>query len=280
MFLLADWLEGIVPLLLVVFWVVRAFLDSKNEQQAKPPADRKKPAKQTQPGPVAKGPFQDPFEDPVRASGRNSGQTSGQKTGGGNEAASPFDDFGDQDRTPPTREAKVAGGAGDQDSIRSEVDEFLKRLSQPAPEQEPPKRKPPKKQKPRKKRVPTAAGNQRDRLQSSLKPQQLDGRSEGESVDEHVRSHLGHLEESQLAENAALMGSKIAQSDDRLEARLHEKFDHKLGKLESRKAETVKPVEPQVPSTAEAIAKMLSSPDGMRQAVVLNEILQRPSDRW
>jgi hypothetical protein len=28
------------------------------------------------------------------------------------------------------------------------------------------------------------------------------------------------------------------------------------------------------------LAAMLSSPSGMRQAIVLNEILQRPIDRW
>ena len=89
-----------------------------------------------------------------------------------------------------------------------------------------------------------------------------------------------HLAESQLAEQAAHLGERIAQADDRIDARLHKKFDHQMGQFQheqitghrhkdSTKAE---------PSTAARVAKMLTTPSGMRDAVILHEILRRPSD--
>lgn len=280
MFLLADWWEGLMPLLIGIFFVVRAFLEAKQEDKAKQEAKPVRPAKQTQPGPIAKGPFQDPFEDPVR---------------GGQKPKAPFAaetdaDSGEFPDQRHTRRAGEAGGAkqakaGDagQESIRSEVDEFLRRLAQPASEETSTKREA-KGSRVRKTRQQRSLKSQsQGRSDGASEKTALDGRKRGETVEEHVRSHLGHLEESQLAENAALMGSKIAQSDDRLQARLHEKFDHRLGKLEGAKkaaAAEVAEMPAEFPSTAEAIAQMLSTPDGMRNAVVLNEILQRPIDRW
>jgi len=63
---------------------------------------------------------------------------------------------------------------------------------------------------------------------------------------------------------------------------LQHKFDHGLGSLDARHAsrmEEQKPTET-APSQAAQMAALLSSPDGIRQAIVLNEILRRPEERW
>ncbi|MEM6329895.1 MAG: hypothetical protein AAF790_06570, partial [Planctomycetota bacterium] len=104
----------------------------------------------------------------------------------------------------------------------------------------------------------------------------------GESVEDHVREHIGRLRESQLAENASHLGEQLAQTDERMAARLHEKFDTKLGRLGERASD---PSQPAAGATGDgdiagSIAEMLANPEGVRNAVLLNEILQRPTDRW
>ena len=89
-----------------------------------------------------------------------------------------------------------------------------------------------------------------------------------------------HLPQSQLAEQAAHLGERIAQSDDRLDARLHKKFDHQMGqfKHEQTTGHRHEDKTEAEPSAAARVAKMLSTPSGMRDAVILHEILRRPSD--
>ncbi len=99
------------------------------------------------------------------------------------------------------------------------------------------------------------------------------------------RSEVGalsheHLAESQLAEQAAHLGERIAQADDRLDARLHKTFDHQLGQFQNKptvghRHEDAIELRP---SAAARVAKMLTTPAGIKDAVVLSEILRRPSD--
>lgn len=80
---------------------------------------------------------------------------------------------------------------------------------------------------------------------------------------------------------------KISQTDERVEARLHEKFDQKLGTLASdqllndQAADDLSNLpsidDPLGPTTADSIAAMLRDPDNVRNAVILNEILRRPA---
>lgn len=93
------------------------------------------------------------------------------------------------------------------------------------------------------------------------------------------RVELRHLPESQLAEHAAHLGGQVAQADDRLEARLHEKFDRRLGNL-AQKSETTAAESPTEgkETGAARIKALLARPGGVREAVVLSEILRRPPD--
>lgn len=90
-----------------------------------------------------------------------------------------------------------------------------------------------------------------------------------------------HLPESQLAEHAAHLGESIMSADDRLQARLDAKFGKSMGTLDAEKKQASdKAKAAEEKSAAARVAAALASPTGVRDAVVLNEILQRPTDRW
>ncbi len=163
-------------------------------------------------------------------------------------------------------------GQPNQRDLRSEVDEFLRRSrglpeQRPEPElvlaEEPPAR-------------PTGregwAQQQADPLEKA--------RQEAATVGEHVTRRMRHLEESQLAENAAHLGAEVALADDKVQARLDATFKHPLGRIaQQEQAPEEVVVEPREFSVNQ-IAAMLASPEGIRDAVILSEILNRPADRW
>lgn len=87
---------------------------------------------------------------------------------------------------------------------------------------------------------------------------------------------------TQLSDRAAELGYEIRQQDERFEARIQEKFEHQLGTLGGRQREAAENLRKELSRTtlADDLMKMLSSPAGVRQALVLSEILNRPTDRW
>jgi hypothetical protein len=101
-----------------------------------------------------------------------------------------------------------------------------------------------------------------------------------------VASHVKeYLRSDQFATRAAQLGEEVGEADERMEARLHAKFDHQVGQLKKSSLDTPSSVgtspdlpPPRVPLTN--LAELLRSPQGMLQAIVLNEILQPPQHRW
>lgn len=86
---------------------------------------------------------------------------------------------------------------------------------------------------------------------------------------------------AQLSRHASQLGAQVGQADEKLEGRLHEKFDHDLGKIHDESVTTAgQKGQKGVALSASDIVGMLSNPKSISQAVVLNEILQRPADRW
>ncbi len=240
----AEWMRALAPLLLIIFWVVRqVFEASKGEKPAPEPGAKK----------------------------------------------------------PPARPINPAAAERPQKDLRGEVDEFLRRTTDKEPVgREPVGREPAGRlqggqaqggrpmqpqaaRPPRRPRIELLAEEPQEapRRRRLSEDQQRPASSPTPAVFEHkidpdraVGDRLKHLAESQLAEKAAHLGDEIAQSDDRLEAHLHEKFDHRLGKLQARPEAA--PAVVATPTPAEALFAMLSTPGGMQQAVVLNEILRRP----
>jgi hypothetical protein len=83
---------------------------------------------------------------------------------------------------------------------------------------------------------------------------------------------------SRLAEQTSQLGQRIIEEDQQFDVQLRAKFDHTVGTLTGETAAVVEKVAIDTP--AGQIAAMLASPDGVRQAIVVNEILRRPVDRW
>lgn len=105
---------------------------------------------------------------------------------------------------------------------------------------------------------------------------------QGEGVAQHVAQHV-EASRRAVVQNAAQLGQRIIEEDKQFEVQLKAKFDHELGTLATERglaAQTQPATEPATTSLAASIAAMLANPEGVRQAVVLNEVLQRPVDRW
>ncbi len=117
---------------------------------------------------------------------------------------------------------------------------------------------------------------------------------EAESVAEHVRGHVGrHTGDETLGKVASRhISSPVELADDKLEARVRDVFDHKLGRLEGTLGESASGAEAldaetpedrvgSLPSTAAAgLVAMFANPGNIRQAILISEILQRPEHRW
>jgi len=93
-------------------------------------------------------------------------------------------------------------------------------------------------------------------------------------VTKHVERHL---DTSDITAGTTRLGAEVGLADEKVEAHLHEKFDHKLSRMD----------DPDDKVGAEAgaafaarIAEMFRSPQSIQQAFILNEILNRPELRW
>lgn len=102
----------------------------------------------------------------------------------------------------------------------------------------------------------------------------------GGSVVEHVKKYL---DTSDFGRRTAQLGDEVAQADDKVDARLHAVFEHQLGQFDWRTPSEIETAGGQPAVTAigaAGIARLLANPENLRQAIVLNEILQRPEQRW
>jgi len=111
----------------------------------------------------------------------------------------------------------------------------------------------------------------------------------GEGVAEKVAEDL---DTSAFRTRASQLGQETRQAAARVQERVHEAFDHELGQLaeeqqrrarkqKARKASAAAVTAESLPPTSAAgFAALLANADNVRQAIVLNEILQRPEHRW
>jgi hypothetical protein len=100
------------------------------------------------------------------------------------------------------------------------------------------------------------------------------------SVAEHVAEQVTSRAEN-LAAQASKLGQRIAAEDQQFDTQIKAKFDHSVGTLgDGESSATAEQTPPTADSPAAQLASMLANPGGIRQAVLVNEILRRPSDRW
>jgi hypothetical protein len=88
-----------------------------------------------------------------------------------------------------------------------------------------------------------------------------------------------------IAAHAETLGDELELADDKLEARLHQVFDHKVGDLKksTMEAGAASPTQASrdapLPGAA-SIAHLLLDPQNVRNAIILAEILRRPDENW
>ena len=184
-----------------------------------------------------------------------------------------------------------------EETLRREVEEFLKR-AQGEPRNQPQAKRPasPQRQrptaapqKPRQPQQPAEPPTRRlvddPKSVTSRKPSEppleviRTGPPTGAAVDAYVAEQMRGV--AAIGQHAQRLGEEVAQADDRIQAQLQQKFDHRVGTLTPVSASTVVPASAAAASSAaREFRELLARPGGMRQIVIANEILRRPEERW
>jgi hypothetical protein len=200
----------------------------------------------------------------------------------------------------PAARAAAQGGpqpAGQQaDPLRNQVEEFLRRTNQGNPPRQaaPPARKPAQQMReiellldeeasppPRRSvSAPLPSGTSQrigsmpsDQRQSRPPAPLRKRKTLAERADERAAART-----KAMAQKVSNLGQRIITEDRQFDDQLKAKFDHSVGTLASNTPAATEPVPRDAP--AAQIAAMLANPDGVRQAIVINEILSRPTLRW
>jgi hypothetical protein len=116
--------------------------------------------------------------------------------------------------------------------------------------------------------------------------------------DEPVGAKIGRqvekdLDTREFTQRTTQLGSEVAQADRQIDQHLHEVFDHYVSKLELvpgeaaaapvavGPAELAGAVQPDDSSLfLSGLTDLLTNPETLRQAIVLNEVIRRPEERW
>lgn len=162
--------------------------------------------------------------------------------------------------------------------LDDEIADFLRRAAQ--------RRKPPPAQRPIAPRPAAAArGPQPGRVIAEVVPEPAGA----EHVAEHVRRHL---DTSDIAQEAASLGAEVVRAERKFEQHLQTAFSSGASAGSPPAAQTAataaqpaasaaQPASPALPATAAAgLAALLADTNNARLAIVLNEILARPEERW
>ena len=113
----------------------------------------------------------------------------------------------------------------------------------------------------------------------------------GGQVTDHVTKYL---DTGDFTRRGDQLGEEVvAQVDREIDQHLHQVFDHSLSQIAATPGETAAAPEAvgvmelpessatEIPSTfATDLAALLNNPDSIRHAIVLNEIIHRPEERW
>lgn len=154
-----------------------------------------------------------------------------------------------------------------------DIEKFLRNAAARRKQQQPQQPAPPVQQQPMRPQRPAEVQYVEPEI---VEPEILSG----DSVAEHVSQHIAN---TSFAERAFHLGEEVGLADEHLEERLEGTFDHAVGSLqdtsvgvqgdEAKATRTNRP-----PVQPGDIAQLLASPQNIRQAIILNEILRRPDD--
>jgi hypothetical protein len=83
-----------------------------------------------------------------------------------------------------------------------------------------------------------------------------------------------------LTEQASHLGDDIVAAEDKFESGVRAKFASDLGTLKDTHNEDAYEQRSDENPVAGRLASLLTNPEGVREAIILSEILNRPIDRW
>jgi hypothetical protein len=253
-----DLIKLAVMSVFVVFWVLRQIAEAK--KAAKAPRPPQPPPKQAGEGDAAQAPAAtDPLRAQVDAFLRRAQGEQGQAAPAGGAVAVQKPP---RPATPSRDSIEILLGNEPVVANRSLLSEPLRQStaqSTPSPTRAAPPRPP----------RPTRSSQRT----TSQRPK---------SVADHVAENVTSAVE-QIRQEVSHLGERVTAVDRQFDSQLQQKFDHEIGTLGDRHAARVQdqdqpvagPVNPAV-----IIATLLANPDGMRQAMVINEVLRRPEERW
>lgn len=177
-----------------------------------------------------------------------------------------------QRKAPPRPDARMRPPAPGRQEVNDEVAEFLRRTAERSGKKAPDPQMAPQA------RRPLVERRSAPLVGDFVEVEAVDEPPTGAGVTSHVQQHLSNREFDQRASH---LGS-VEQEERAFEAQVHQAFDHKVGHLAARAEEpapgAASPVAPAISS--QTVAALLADPQSLRGAMVLNEILQRPTDRW
>lgn len=162
----------------------------------------------------------------------------------------------------PGRPNPPAPRPGGRQEMQDEVAEFLKRATEKRTAPKPVEQRPPQPRRPAP--IEIVEAHAVEELPSSRWPQTVQPHVDNRDLAQRA-AHLTHVDQSEAAFQAHM-----------------QVFDHTLGRINDTAA-------PAAPSEAvsqaalpanEIFAALLADPQSLRQAIVLNEIMVRPTERW
>jgi hypothetical protein len=180
-----------------------------------------------------------------------------------------------------------------EETLRREVEEFLRRAQGQQPQQQQRKGQPRPAQRPqrgaqrptlpqarRQPEQPPKAPEQPRRLVETQRPEPAAPIAPvGASRPLSTPSPLGtgvSLHSQTLVDHAHALGADVALADERMEAHLRQRFEHQVGAIApsatlAQRAATA--------TAAQQLRTMLSTPESVRQIIIASEILRRPEER-
>lgn len=249
---LEEILGGLVGLVALVLWVLKQISEAGKQVQ-QPPRGGPQPVPQPMPpqgGAAARGQQADPLRNQVEEFLRRAGrgpQANQPRAGGANEIDVLVDEEPRPERRPLAEPLRT---------IESRPAAAQQQAATPRPI--------------------TAQKLEQGQPRRSVVPRKRKTLTERAAEREGERAR-------KLAEHAAQLGQRIVAEDAQFDVQLKAKFDHAVGTLTGSavaEAEQAAMAARMTTTPAAQIAAMLASPDGVRQAIVINEILRRPIDRW
>lgn len=236
----ADWVDVLIPVVVFLVWLINQIAGAK---KAAPPV-RPQPRPNAPPNPA--------------------GQPAAPQAGGKRGLMDEVEQFLREARKAMEQQQQAAG-----------------QRAKPAPPPQPrpaAKSKPPRTKKPQPpatKQVGRLSPTDQPRIQSRLADRQLDEVRLGGSVAQHVQEHL---DTSRFDERAGKLSHLRQRVEQDIGSHVQQVFDHQVGSLAPQAAAPAAAGD--APNPAAQIAAMLRDPAGMRNAIILQEILSPPSHRW